>query len=273
MYAVNTNMADLALQLSKLRLSRVSEVLDHHLQKAADQNLTHLEFLRRLVGDVMLFKQEQAIQSRIKQARFPFLRRLEDFDYDFQPTIPAARVRELADLRFVEKHENLVLLGAPGVGKSHIGIGFGLAACEAGYKVRFITTEDLLDQLQLALGQPVSAAKLAPFLTPDILIIDDFGMQLFNATESHAFFTVVSRRYEKGSIILTSNKSFLDWGKILGSDDVLATATLDRLLHHVHIFNIQGDTYRLRDKRHIFQPTRSSESQRSTHPPNQSATP
>lgn len=266
-------MADLTTKLRKLRLSRVSEILDHHLQKAADQNLTHLEFFRRLVEDVVLFKEERAIQSRVKQARFPFLRRLEDFDYDFQPSVPVARIRELAELGFVEKHDNLVFLGAPGVGKTFLSVGFGIKACEAGYKVRFTTTEDLLDQLKITPGQPVSAAKLVPFLTPDILIIDDFGMQPFNATESHAFFTVVSRRYEKGSIILTSNKSFLDWGKILGGDDVLATAALDRLLHHAQIFNIVGDTYRLRDKRYIFQPGRISEQQRPPQPSSQATVP
>jgi DNA replication protein DnaC len=248
------NTADLTVHLQKLRLSRVNEVLDHHVQKAADQNLTHLEFLRRLLGDVVMFKEEQAIQGRIKQSRFPFVRRLEDFEYAFQPSVPAAKVRELATLRFVEAHDNLVFLGPPGTGKSHLSVGFGVAACEAGYKVRFTTTEDLLDQLHLAPGQPVSAAKLVPFLTPDILIIDDFGMQPFTATESHAFFTIVSRRYEKGSMILNSNKPLLDWGKILGGDDVLATAILDRLLHHAHIFNINGNTYRLKDKRHIFLP-------------------
>lgn len=238
--------------LRRLRLSRVTEILDLHLQKAADENRTHLEFLQRLVEDVNLYKLAKAAQQRIKQAKFPFLSRLEDFNYSFQPTIQEERVRELAQLRFVENHENIGLFGPTGTGKTHIAVGLGLAACEAGYKVRFTSTEDLMENLQLADKKTISAARLAPYLTPDILILDDFGLQPFSLQEGHAFFTLVSRRYEKGSIILTSNKSFLDWGEILGGDEVLASATLDRLLHHVHVFNIKGPSYRLKDKRHMM---------------------
>ena len=109
-----------------------------------------------------------------------------------------------------------------------------------------------MENLQLSEKKTISAARLAPYLTPDILILDDFGLQPFSIQEGYAFFTLVSRRYEKGSIILTSNKSFLDWGEILGGDEVLASATLDRLLHHVHIFNIKGPSYRLKDKRNMM---------------------
>jgi DNA replication protein DnaC len=246
------DMDALQLTLRRLRLSRVTEIMDLHLQKAAEQGLTHLEFLQRLVDDVAAHKRAKTVQQRIKQAKFPFHALLEDFDYDFQPTVSAERVRELAQLRFVEKHENICLFGPTGTGKTNLSVGFGLTACEAGYKVRFTTTEDLLENLQLDDKKTVSAAKLAPYLTPDILILDDFGLQPFSLQEGHAFFALVSRRYEKGSIILTSNKSFLEWGEILGGDEVLASATLDRLLHHVHIFNIKGPSYRLKDKRHMI---------------------
>ena len=163
----------------------------------------------------------------------------------------------------MENHENIGLFGPTGTGKTHIAVGFGLAACEAGYKVRFTSTEDLMESMQLDDKKTVSAARLAPYLVPDVLILDDFGLQPFSLQEGHAFFALVSRRYEKGSIILTSNKSFLDWGEILGGDDVLASATLDRLLHHVHIFNIKGPSYRLKDKRQMMKrvvPSRDSPS-------------
>ena len=260
---MNVDRNELSLQLRKLRLSRIGEILDHHMQKAADQNLTHLEFLNRLVGDVVLFKREKMIQGRIKQARVPFSRRLEDFDFEFQTSVPEARIQEHAQLQFVEAHDNLIFLGPPGTGKSHLAVGFGLTACQAGYKVRFATTEDLMDQLRLTPGQPVSAARLAPFLTPDLLLLDDFGMQPFDATQAHAFFTLIARRYEKGSIILTSNKAFVDWGKILGGDDVLATAILDRLLHHAHIFNLRGESYRLKNKRNMLKSPRDKPATRS----------
>ncbi len=158
----------LQLTLRRLRLSRVTEILDLHVQKAADQGLTHLEFLQRLVDDVAAHKRAKTVQQRIKQAKFPFRAPLEDFDHEFQPTVSVDRVRELAQLQFVEKHENIGLFGPTGTGKTHMAVGFGLAACEAGYKVRFTTTEYLLENLQLGDNKTVSAARLAPFLKPDI---------------------------------------------------------------------------------------------------------
>ena len=208
-------------------------------------------WLDRLIDAEQQDRQTRSLRYQLKAAKFPIHRDLAGFDWSETP-LQQAQIEQLASTNFMETAHNLILVGGTGTGKTHIAVGLGLAACEAGYKVRFTSTEDLMENLQLADKKTISAARLAPYLTPDILILDDFGLQPFSLQEGHAFFTLVSRRYEKGSIILTSNKSFLDWGEILGGDEVLASATLDRLLHHVHVFNIKGPSYRLKDKRHMM---------------------
>lgn len=244
----------LIADLRSLRLGYMAEIMDRYAQQAADEGLSHLEFLARLVEDVMAYKADRRLQIRLKQARFPHVRQIFQFDFDFQPSVPAARIRELAELRFLAHHENVIFLGPPGVGKTHLAVALGVEACRAGHSVLFTTVSDLLQGLRGAPGEPPSASKLAVYLKPSLLIIDDIGVLPLERSDAYALFTLVSRRYEKGSLVITSNKSFLEWGEILG-DPVLASATLDRLLHHAHIFNIRGESYRLRERRQVLTAT------------------
>jgi len=157
-------------------------------------------------------------------------------------------VRELAQLAFVREAANVLLLGPPGVGKTHLAVALGLKAIEAGYGVYFVRAHDLVEDLRRAMAEHKLDRRLRVYLAPRVLIIDEFGVWPYDRLASTALFTLVSARYERGSIILTSNKGFAEWGEVLG-DNVIATAVLDRLLHHSHVLNIRGESYRLREKR------------------------
>jgi DNA replication protein DnaC len=157
-------------------------------------------------------------------------------------------VRELAGLSFVERAENVILLGPPGVGKTHLAVALGVKACEAGHRVLFLTMEELLTRLKRALTEHRLTQTLQQLTYPKVLVLDEIGYLPMTREEASLFFRILGRRYEKASLILTSNKSFLDWGEIFG-DQVLATAILDRLLHHATTLNIKGESYRLKEKR------------------------
>lgn len=239
----------LVRQLKHLRLARIAEVLDAHTQRAVAANMSYLDFVRGLVQEAMTAQDTRIVNARIKAARFPYLKTLEQFDFNFQPTLSRQKVAELATLRFIENHENVIFLGPPGVGKTHVAIGLALKACEAGYKVLFTTLADLIAQLHAALADHSLAARLKALTQVALLVIDEVGYVPLDKTGADHLFQVVARRYEIGSIVLTSNKAFTEWGNLLGGDSVVASAVLDRLLHHSVVFNIKGESYRLREKR------------------------
>jgi DNA replication protein DnaC len=247
---VSTPEYDLLLrQLHHLRLGRVVEVLDGHTQRAVAANMSYLDFLRGLIQEAMSAQDARIVNGRIKAARFPYLKTLEEFDFTFQPSISRQKIADLATLRFVENQENVLLLGPPGVGKTHLAIGLALKACEAGSKVLFTTLADLVAQLHAALADHSLAARLKALSQVALLVIDEVGYVPLDKTGADHLFQVIARRYETGSIILTSNKAFTEWGNVLGGDSVVASAILDRLLHHSVVFNIKGESYRLREKR------------------------
>lgn len=239
----------LVRQLQHLRLGRIADVLDGHTQRAVAANMSYLDFLRGLIQEAMQAQDNRLVQRRIKAARFPYLKTLEHFDFSFQPSMSRQKIADLATLRFVENHENVILLGPPGVGKTHVAIALALTACEAGYKVLFITLADLVAQLHAALADHSLTARLKALSRVALLIVDEVGYVPLDKTGADHLFQIIARRYETGSIILTSNKAFTEWGTLLGGDSVVASAILDRLLHHSVVFNIKGESYRLREKR------------------------
>jgi len=234
--------------LESLGLASSAAVLDQRLDQAAHRQLSYAEFLADLLAVEATARRERYLKARTRLAHFPFHKTLEEFDFAFQPSIDERQVRELAQLAFVREAANVLLLGPPGVGKTHLAVALGLKAIEAGYGVYFARAHDLVEDLRRAIAEHKLDRRLRVYLAPKVLIIDEFGVWPYDRLASTALFTLISARYERGSIILTSNKGFAEWGEVLG-DNVIATAVLDRLLHHSHLLNIRGESYRLREKR------------------------
>jgi len=250
--------------LETLGLTQAATVLDSRLEAAAAHQLTYLDFLADLLEAELLARRERYLKARIRLAHLPFHKTLDQFDFSFQPSIDERQIRELATMTFVANATNVLFLGPPGVGKTHLAVALGLQGIEQGLVVYFVTAHALLQDLRRAYGENRLERRLRVYTSPRILIVDELGYLAMDSVEATLFFQLVSARYTRGSIILTSNKSFGDWGQIFG-DTVIATAILDRLLHHSVVVNIRGESYRLREKKRtgLFAPlptaTQSSE--------------
>jgi DNA replication protein DnaC len=234
--------------LTKLKMDHLETQLAALCEQAAQQDLDYQTFLAEALQVEWQGRFQRGIEARLRQARLPWLKTLEQFDYDFQPSLDRHQVRELAGLSFIDRAHNVVVLGPPGVGKTHLAIGLGMKAVEAGYSVLFHTLETLMTRLTRAQHENRLEVTLKQLTYPKLLILDELGYLPLSQTEASLFFRLVVRRYERGSLIVTSNKSFLDWGDVF-NDHVLATAILDRLLHHATTLNIKGESYRLKEKR------------------------
>lgn len=233
--------------LHSLKLQRLPDCLDQLAQQAATESWTYVEFLDHLLEAELTARSERDIAVKTRMARLPFVKTLDQFDFAFQPSVNEKQVRELATMRFVANGENALLLGPPGVGKTHLAVALGMAAIQQGMSVLFVNVADLLEQIARDAKADRLNQRLQLLGRPKLLIIDEMGYFPLDRRAGQFLFQLVSRRYQKGSIILTSNKSFADWGDIF-ADAVLATALLDRLLHASHTLNIRGQSYRLKDK-------------------------
>lgn len=234
--------------LAKLKLDYLAPQLDAVCEQAAQQELDYKRFLSQALNLEWQGRYQRGIETRLRQARLPWLQTLEQFDFDFQPSLDRRQVRELAGLSFVERAHNVVILGPPGVGKTHLAVALGFKAVEAGYSALFLTLETLMTRLTRADSENRLEQTLKQLTYPKLLIIDELGYLPLTRFEASLFFRLIVRRYERASLIITSNKSFLDWGEIF-NDHVLATAILDRLLHHSTTLNIKGESFRLKEKR------------------------
>lgn len=233
--------------LRKLRLLKSGERLEALLQHAATNELPYAEFLEQVLGEEVAAKTTKNIQMRTAMARFPFVKPLETFDFAYQPSIDKKQLQILASSHFIEHGDNVIVLGPPGVGKTHLAVSLGLKAIEAGYRVLFTTAANLIAALTKAHAEGRLDEKLKVYTTPRLLIIDEIGYLPIDRIGANLFFQLISRRYERGPMLLTSNQSFGAWGDVFG-DRVIATAILDRLLHHAVTLNIRGNSYRLKDK-------------------------
>lgn len=234
--------------LGRLRLGRIAEQLDALLSNAARGEPTYLDFLDAVLREEVEAKQRKRIAMGITIAHFPTVKTLGDFDFKFQPSVDQKLIRELAVSRYVANAENVLIFGPPGVGKTHLAIGLGRAAVEAGYSVLFTSAASLLGALSKAETEGQLADRLAFYTKPKLLIVDELGYLPFEKRSAHLFFQLVARRYEKGSMVITTNQLVTQWGGVFG-DEVLAAAILDRLLHHSFTLMIQGESYRLKLKR------------------------
>lgn len=234
-------------QLDDFGLTTASQMLLNQLEKANQQDTTYLSFLTELLSGEERTRRRRSEETRLKLSKLPNRKTLAEFDFSYQPSIDSRQIQELATLTFVERKENIIFLGPPGVGKTHLSVGLAMEALRQGYVVYYTTLPNLILDLEKALALDRLNKRWKIYLRPHVLIVDEVGYMQLNRAQAELFFRLISARYEVGSVIITSNKNFSDWGELM-SDQVIATALLDRLLHHATVVNIRGSTYRLKDR-------------------------
>jgi DNA replication protein DnaC len=235
---------------AELSLTAVAHHYATLADEAAKKKRSYVDFLEQVLGAEADLRAARSREMLLRLAGLPAVKSLEDFDFEAAAGAPKARIQELSGLAFVERRENVILLGPSGTGKTHIAIGLGVKATERGYKVRFITAADLVLQLEKARREERFDQYLKrAILGPRLLILDEIGYLPLKKEQADLFFQVVAKRYEHGSVILTSNLSFGDWEEVFDGNAALTSAMLDRLLHHAHVIQIRGESYRLRQAR------------------------
>jgi DNA replication protein DnaC len=233
--------------LEALGLMHAGQILEQLVNQAVKEQHSPHAFLDQVLRVEQTRREEKRIGTSLKLSGLPSDMTLGNFDFGFQPGIDKSRIETLATCAWVRAHETVLFQGPPGIGKTHLAVALGVRAVENGFSVAFYRLEDLLHAMKIDAEVPPRRLKGKKYLKVALLIIDEVGFQTLTRQEASLFFRLVSYRYQRGSIILTTNKSVKDWPEVMAGDEVMATALLDRLLHHCHVFNIKGRSYRLRD--------------------------
>lgn len=239
---------ELRRQLELLKLPYMLEHFEELAGQAGAQQWSHVEFLARLIEGEAALRHDRARQRRTKQAHFPVLKTLEQFDFTWPAKINRLQVQNLFRLKFIEDKANAILIGGVGLGKTHLAIALGWAACQAGTRVRFATAIDIINSLSAAQKVGGLVKKLKEYTRPELLIIDELGYLPIDKHGADLLFQIISQRYERGSIVLTTNKVYKHWPSMFNNDSTLTSAILDRVLHHAETIIIEGKSYRMKDR-------------------------
>lgn len=232
---------------ARLGLPHLADSLDQLITRANTDTMGYLDFLDLILEEEAGVRDGRRFRTALRISKLPHHKSLDEFDFSFQPDLEPRKIKDLATLAFVENKANAAFLGPPGVGKTHLAVALAVAACKAGYSIYFTTLDDMIHHLQenSAIGRLGTAMRR--YTKPQVLVIDEVGYLPLNRDQANLVFQTISKRYETGSILLTSNKAFSEWGSVFG-DDVLATAILDRLLHHCEVISVNGPSWRIKNR-------------------------
>ncbi len=252
-------------QLADLKMPGALEALDEVLTRVDGGGVTASEAIEQLMGAQISLRNNRRLEAAMRSSRLPAIKTLEDFDFSFQPSIEREQLDSLHELGFLARKENVIFLGPPGVGKTHLAISLAIAAAQSGRRVYYGALADLITSLEEAKAAGRLSHRLKTLTYPSLLVVDEIGYLPVSPTGAMLFFQLINRRYEHASTVLTSNKGFEEWGEILG-DEVMAAALIDRLLHHCHIVNIRGNSYRMRHHTELSKVLHSSPAEPSPSP-------
>ncbi len=245
---MKTDPATLDTHLTSLRLPYIKEHCQPFAATAAKNSLSHLDYLAQLIEGEATQRGDRAVTRRIQSARFPVIKTLDTFCWDWPKKINRLQIKDLFRLQFIEDHANVILLGTVGLGKTHLATALGYAACQQGMSVLFANAIDVINTLHAAQTQGTLKAELRKYTNPALLILDEIGYLPIDQRGADLLFQVISARYERGSIILTTNKAFKQWPTIFNGDSTITAAVLDRLLHHGHTVVLEGTSYRMKGR-------------------------
>lgn len=248
---MNDSLENLQNGFKQLRLTETANELPNLLRKAEQASWTYREIVQEIIQYELMKREEKSVEKRMKWAKFPFLKTTKDFNLEEQKSLSHRQLNQLEELNWLEQQFNLILLGPPGSGKTHLSIALGITAIQKGFQVMFVTMRDLITLLKTQEYTRKSQVQVNRIQTSDLVIIDDLMYMAMDQREANLFFHLINHLYERSSIILTSNKSPDEWGELLG-DEGITTAILDRILHRVEVIHLDEDSHRMKHRQSIF---------------------